>query len=146
MTEDRGRRITIDSNVIIASVFSKRDTEDSTSKRVIIKCRTVDIPMITDIIVDECIRRTRRSKSKATTSEMIEELNNITLDIIKLKPLPPIEELAERYKIRDKRDLQILYSADMTESAIIITQDKDFFANVEGIKARIMSIYEYDEE
>jgi len=83
MTEDKGRRITIDSNVITASVFSKRDAEDPTSERAIIKCRTIDIPMITDIIADECIGRAKRSGSGATTSEMKEELHKDLFENVK---------------------------------------------------------------
>ncbi|MCL2712515.1 MAG: hypothetical protein FWD37_04495 [Methanomassiliicoccaceae archaeon] len=120
------RKITIDSNVIIASVFSKRVPDESTSQRVIIKCKTCDIPILTDIIVDECLKRARKPNSKTSTQTMKEKLNNISPSIIELKPIPSVEELMKKYNIRDKRDLKILYSADKTDSVILITQDKDF--------------------
>jgi len=140
------RRITIDSNVIIAAAFSKNDPDNSASQRVIIKCRTQDIPMLTDIIADECLKRARKPNSRVSASAMNMILNEISFEIMELKPIPSADELAKKYKIRDKRDLKILFSADMTDSVIIITQDKDFFEGVEGIKARIIDIYEYDKE
>jgi len=140
------RKITIDSNVIIAAAFSKGGPDGSTAQRVIIKCKTQDLPMLTDVIADECLKRARRPKSRVTISEMRAKLNDVSSEIINLKPVPSAGELKKIYKIRDIHDLKILYSADKTYSEIVITQDKDFFEGVEGINARIMDIYEYIKE
>jgi predicted nucleic acid-binding protein len=140
------RRITIDSNVIIAAVFSKGGPDESTAQRAIIKCKTHDIPMLTDIVADECLKRARKPRSRVSISTMRTRLNDISSEIINLKPIPSIGELKKKYKIRDVRDLKILYSADITDSVIVITQDKDFFAGVDGIHAKVMDIYEYDKE
>jgi len=72
--------------------------------------------MLTDIIVTECIKRTFRPDSRASTSTMKTKLKEISPHIIRLNPITPIDELRKRYMIRDLNDLKILYSADKTDS------------------------------
>jgi len=60
--------------------------------------------------------------------------------------LIPLEQLKERYSMRDDSDLEVLYSADMTDSQIIIASDHDFHDPnnpVKGVKAKIMWPDEY---
>jgi len=83
--------------------------------------------MLADIIVEECLRRAIKPKSRVSIIEMRERLKEISSDIKVLRPIPSFRELSEKYNIRDKKDLKILYSADKTGSVIIVTQDRDFF-------------------
>jgi len=140
----RKRNVTLDTNVLIAYVISKKN--NSLSKKVVMKSITDDRLMLTDIIMDECLRYTRTKQAKVTAAVMEEKLKEISDHIIELKPIPSVKELAERYRIRDIGDLKILYSVEMTDSVILVTYDDDFFDGVEGLKARIMRPYRYVED
>jgi len=135
MDENEKRGVTLDSNVIIGHVISKHD--NTLLRCVVMKCISEDIPMLTDVIVNECLNYTRKPHSKVSYALMKERLNDISADIIELEPIPSAEELEKRYKIRSRKDLRILYSAETTESVIIVTQDHDF-NDVGGISAKIM--------
>jgi len=137
----RKRNVTLDTNVLIAYVISKRN--NSLSKKVVMKSITDDRLMLTDIIMDECLSYARSPRAKVTTAEMKEKLKEISDHIIELKPIPSVKELAERYRIKDINDLKILYSVEMTDSVILVTYDDDFRHGVEGIKARIMHPKKY---
>jgi len=141
MFRRKKRNVTLDSNVLISYVISKKD--DSIVKKVVTKSVTDDRLMLTDVIFDECLRHTERRKARVSKEEMSGMLKELSSEIIKITPVPSNEELAERYKIRDKKDLKILYSVEMTDSVILVTYDDDFFDNVEGVKAEIMYPADY---
>jgi len=140
MSLDR-RKVTIDSNVIISYSIARHD--ETLDRRAVKKCIASDTPMITNIITKECLRYALKSKGKISKSEMKRKLKEISKDIIVIDNIPPDEELEKRYKIRSKKDLKILYSADVTDSEIIISKDDDFFDDVQGIKAKIKKPKEY---
>jgi predicted nucleic acid-binding protein len=136
---DTKRNITLDSNVIIGHAISKDDT--SLLRCVVVKCVSEDIPMLTDAIVKECLCYTRKADSKISYTAMKRRLSEISSNVIELEPISE-EELEKRYRIRAKKDLIILHSAEVTGSVIIITQDHHF-NDVEGVKAKIMHPKEY---
>ena len=137
--------MTLDTNVLIAYVISKHN--NSVAKKVVTRSITDDRLMLTDIIRDECLAYTRKPGARVSWKTMDEKLKQICQDVIELKPIPCMNELLKKYKIRDPKDMKILYSVDMTDSVIIVTYDDDFLdGGVEGIKARIMHPKDYLEE
>ena len=140
MTVLKKRNVTVDSNVLIAYIVSKR--ENTVIAKVIEKSTNEDKLMLTDVIYDECIRYATKPRSRVTKKEAEAKLKKISPEIIKISPVPPNKELMKLYKIRDRGDLKILYSAEITNSVIIVTQDKDF-SDVEGVRATIMNPKEY---
>ncbi|MDR0791224.1 MAG: type II toxin-antitoxin system VapC family toxin [Methanomassiliicoccaceae archaeon] len=136
---DSKRNVTLDSNIIIGHAISKND--DSLLRCVVIKCVSEDIPMLTGAIVKECLNYTRKADSKISYTAMKKRLNEISTNVIELEPIS-MEELERKYKIRAKKDLIILHSAEFTGSVIIVTQDQHF-NDVKGVKAKIMHPKEY---
>lgn len=134
------RNVTLDSNVLVSYVVSKRD--NTVNKKVVTKSTTDDRLMLTDVIYEECLRYADKPKARATKEEMTVGLKGITPHIIDISPVPPDSELMKKYKIRDQKDLKILYSVDMTDSVILVTMDDDF-SDVKGMKAKIMNPAEY---
>jgi len=135
------RNVTLDSSVLISYVISKKD--DSIVKKVVTKSVTDDRLMITDIIADECLAYTDKQQAAVSRSVMWKKLKELCPQIIELKPMPSVKELQRRYKIRDVKDLKILYSVEMTDSIILVTYDDDFFDGVEGVKAKIVRPVDY---
>jgi len=117
------RNVTLDSNVLIQYVTSKK--EGSMVRRAVLKSILEDRLQLTDIIFEECVNRKRKSINK-TCTEIAESLLELPVEIIVLNPIPSVKKLAEKYYIRDPDDLKILYSADMTDSVILVTDDHDF--------------------
>ena len=98
--------------------------------------------MISRPILEECERYSRKPNAKITAEEIRRILLTISPEIIDIGPVPDVDELKKMYSIRDPKDLPILYSADMTDSVILVTDDKDF-ETAEGIKAEIMGLLRY---
>jgi len=136
----RKRKVTLDSSVLISYVISKRD--DSVVKKVVTKSTRDDRLMLTDVIMDECVKYTEGRKARASKEEMTTKLKELSPRIIKISPVPPESELLKKYNIRDKTDLPILYSVETTKSVIFVTLDDDF-TDVKGLKAKIMRPGEY---
>jgi len=137
------RNVTLDSNVLISYVISKRD--NTVTRKVVTKSVTDDRLMLTDVILEECITFADKPKGKklGLTKEKIDsELNELSKNIINISPVPSEEELKRKYRIRDRGDLKILYSVEMTDSVILVTWDDDF-TDVKGLKAKIMKPPEY---
>jgi len=137
---NRKRNVTLDSNVLIAYVTSKKD--NSVVRKVVTKSMTDDRLMLTDVIYEECLKYANKKNSRATRGYISQELKSVQPNIIDISPIPSDADLLKKYKIRDKTDLKILYSVDMTDSVILVTMDDDF-SDVEGLKARIMEPKEY---
>lgn len=139
------RKVTLDSNILIGYITSKKD--GSIVRKAISKSITVDQLMLTDIIVDECKGYSVKPKALATEEQIMEKILSLNVDVILLKPIPDDEELTKKYKIRSRKDLKILYSADMTQSVIIVTNDEDF-KDIGGLDIKIMNMvqYLYEEE
>ena len=134
------RNVTLDSNVLIAYVTSKKD--NSIIRKVVTKSMTDDRLMITDVIYEECLKYATKKDSKMTGEEISKKLLSVQSGIIDISPVPPDADLLKKYKIRDIKDLKILYSVDMTDSVILVTMDDDF-SDVKGVKAKIMDPKQY---
>jgi predicted nucleic acid-binding protein len=91
---------------------------------------------------------TNKQRARVSGDIMWERLRELCPQIIEVKPMPSVDELQKRYKIRDVKDLKILYSVEMTDSVILVTYDDDFFDSVEGVTARIIrpADYLYEDE
>jgi len=135
------RNVTLDSNVLIGWLLSKKD--DSVVRKVVIKSVNEDRLMLTDVIYAECLKHADGRKARISKEEIAAKLKGICPELIRITPIPPEDELAERYRIRDKTDLKILYSVEITESVILVTYDKDFFGDVWGVKAEILRPGDY---
>ena len=133
------RNVTLDSNVLISYVVSKGD--DTVNKKVVTKSITDDRLMISDVIYDECVAYAKRPKARVTEAEIAKTLKELG-PIINISPVPSDSDLLKKYRIRDAKDLKILYSVDMTDSVILVTMDDDF-TDVEGLKALIMDPPQY---
>jgi len=111
-------------------------------RAVVFKSTNSDRTMISRPILEECERYSRKPNAKITAEEIRRILLTISPEIIDIGPVPDVDELKKMYSIRDPKDLPILYSADMTDSVILVTDDKDF-ETAEGIKAEIMGLLRY---
>jgi len=142
------RNVTFDTNILIAWILSKK--EGSIYRVAVTKAVTDDRLMLTDIIWDECLGfADKKSGKKANVSkaDIAAKLKGLGLKVIPIKPIPTDDELKARgYRIRDNKDLKILYSVNMTESVILVTRDDDFDGNVKGITAKIMDPMNYFHE
>jgi len=134
------RNVTMDSSVLISYVISKKD--NTINKKVVTKSTTDDRLMLTDVIYQECLKYTRGKNARVTKEEMSGKLKMIAPEIISISPVPSEKDLMKKYRIRDKNDLKILYSVDMTDSVILVTVDDDF-SDIEGLKAKVMRPTEY---
>ncbi|MCL2142675.1 MAG: type II toxin-antitoxin system VapC family toxin [Methanomassiliicoccaceae archaeon] len=145
MTNLRNRKVTLDTSVLIAWVLSKK--ERSLYRVVVRKAVTEDILMLTDIIWDECLDfadKKRGRKANITREDIDAKLRELSVDVVHIRPIPTDNELkAMGYSIRDDDDLKILYSADITNSVILVTKDDDFRGDVKGIKAKVMTSKSY---
>jgi len=135
------RNVTLDSSVLISYVISKKN--DSVVKKVVTKSTTDDRLMLTDIIADECIAYTDKPRANVFKDIMWKRLKELCPHIIEVRPMPSAEELQRKYKIRDLKDVKILYSVEMTNSVILVTYDDDFFDGVEGVNAKIVKPVDY---
>jgi predicted nucleic acid-binding protein len=125
----------LDTSVLIAWVITKND--DSIVKKVVLKAVNEDRLMLSDIIYDECLKYGDKRKAKATKEEIVAKLTELG-PVVRISPVPPEEELLKRYRIRDRDDLRILYSVEMTNSVILVTYDDDFSGDIGCITAEIM--------
>jgi len=83
-----------------------------------------------------------KKRARVSIEEISGKLKRTVLEIIDLSPVPSDEDLMKKYNIRDKNDLKILYSVDMTDSVILVTTDDDF-SDAVGLKAKVMGPVEY---
>jgi len=130
----------LDSNILISYIISKRD--NTIVKKVVIKSITDDRLMLTDVICDECRKYAGKKGATVTEDDISNKLIEICPGIINISPVPSEEELLKKYNIRDKSDLKILYSVEMTDSVILVTLDDDF-TDVKNLRAKIMRPGEY---
>ncbi len=117
------------------------------ANRVIKKSTTDDELIITNIILVECARHSKKKGVKFTEEEIIGRVKSLGEPII--LEVAPMDELKERYYIRDDDDYAILFSVDETDTEILVTGDKDYFDPrypVKGIRARILKPKQYLEE
>ncbi len=142
-----GRRVTLDSSVLIAYVVSKKD--DSVVKKVVMKSMTDDSLMITDVIMDEVFAFSEKKQSTVTREHIERAISGLNVPIVKIRPIPDEHDLQARYGIRDLSDAKILYSVETTESVILVTYDDDYFdGNVKGLNLEIMdpTVYLYEDD
>lgn len=132
MRKNRRRNVTLDTSALVAYILSKK--KDGLIVKVVRKSVSYDKLMLTDVICEECMRFAERGK--VSREEISQKLKGLT-EIIYLQPIPSNEELTKIFKIRDPDDLKILYSVKETGSEILVTYDKDFFDNVEGIETEV---------
>jgi len=138
--KNRRRNVTLDSNILIAYIVSKR--ENTVIKKVIAKSVNYDKLMLTNIIFEECLDFASKRNANISEEEISVKLKKICPIIIDISPIPSDTDLLKKFKIRDIDDLKILYSVEVTNSEILVTMDEDF-SEVEGIKAKIMKPTEY---
>ena len=141
------RRVTMDTSVLVAHIISKRDS--SVVRSVILKSKTDDELIITNIIRDEVLAYADKPDSRATRYELERGLEDLGVPIYDLGEPPSASELQERYGIRDIDDSKILYSVETTDSVILVTYDDDYFdEGIHGLDLEIMDplFYLYEED
>ena len=137
--------MTFDSSVLISYIGSKNGT--TLADKAINKAKTDGIPIITNILLEECVAVTERKKTgrgqiTAPKEEVCLKLSSIG-KIVRI-PLVSDDELKERYGNRDVTDLKILYSADMTGCVLLIAYDKDFLqSEIGGLDMVVVHPSEY---
>ena len=138
MTPDR---VVVDTGVIMAVVAYR----SRRLRPVFDKAKAEDDLVISNIILMQCARQADKDKCTLSKDEIIERVRELCPKVVEIA-IVPLEELRERYLIRDESDLEILYSADMLNADVLITSDEDFFdpkIPPKGIRARIMWPMEY---
>ncbi|MCL2607692.1 MAG: PIN domain-containing protein [Methanomassiliicoccaceae archaeon] len=148
MLRRKKRRVTVDANILIAYIVSKK--EGSLERKVLIKAANDDRLLITDVIMDECINFAYKKEGRKrglTEAAIAAKIRELDLKIISIKPIPSDDELkAAGYAIRDDDDLKILYSVSTINADIFVTRDDDFKGDVRGIRAKIMDPVSYIRE
>jgi len=135
------RNVTFDTNVLLEFVLSKK--EDSVIRKAIAKAVEKDRLMLTDVILDEAMAYEQKDRTGKYDAETIRaRLTGIAGDPIVISPIPDILDLKKMFEIDDEDDLKILWSAQMTNSVIIVTSDRHYF-HVSGVRARILRPDEY---
>lgn len=138
MTPDR---VIVDTGVIMAVVAYRSKSLSSVFE----KAKKEDELVISNIILMQCARQSNKRKCTLSKDEIIEKVRTLCPNVVEIA-IVPLEELRERYSMRDESDLEILYSADMLDADLLITSDKDFFDEErppKGIRAKIMRPMEY---
>ena len=138
MTPDR---IVVDTGVIMAVVAY----ESKRLRPVFEKARREDDLIISNIILMQCARQADKRKCSLSKEEIISRVKELCPNVVEIA-IVPLDELRERYFVRDESDLEILYSADMLNADILITSDDDFFDEQRpprGIRATFMRPMEY---
>ncbi|MBR6910993.1 MAG: hypothetical protein IKN41_03960 [Candidatus Methanomethylophilaceae archaeon] len=134
-------RVVVDTGVIMAVVAYR-------SKHLIPvfdKARNEDDLVISNIILMQCARQADKDKCELSRDEIIAKVRELCPNVVGIA-IVPLEELRERYMMRDDSDLEVLYSADMLDADILIASDRDFFDKERpprGIRARIMRPSDY---
>ena len=145
ITLPNGVRVTFDSSVLISFIGSKDGM--TLADKAIQKAKTDDIPIITNILLEECVavtgrKKTRRGQITAEEDEVFIKLSSIG-SIVRI-PLISDEELKRMYGNRDTTDLKILYSADRAGCVFLIAYDKDLLeGEIKGLKIHILHPLDY---
>lgn len=131
----RRRDVMLDTNVYYARVHSPRGE----GAKVVDKAIDEDDLQITSINYEESLhaagksedRDVRRGKTPRVT---MDKMRDALDDILRRSgknvegiDAPDAETLQKRYNIRDVDDARILYAAEMTDSEILVTGDKDYY-------------------
>jgi predicted nucleic acid-binding protein len=116
------KKVTLDSNVIISGVTYGSKTANKAIDRSVEDDRL----MMTNVIYDECMKHAKDKKK--SQSVMKKRLDEIAPNVIQIE-VPTQKELKKKYRIRDDNDYKILYSADVTNSKILVSGDNDFHQN-----------------
>lgn len=138
------RRVSVDANVLVAAVVYR----SKLMPRVLNRIRERDELVVSNIILFQCTRQALKSKCPLTAEEIRSAILEICPDVVEID-IVPVEELRQRYTMRDDSDLETLYSVDLTRSDILVTGDDDFFDKMNpprGVKVRFMRPREYLEE
>ena len=135
------RRVTVDANIIVAAlIYGCADCRD-----VLDTVNECDQLMMTNIILFQCTRQGRKKKCPVDSEEIERRVREICPDV-KYVEIIPLEQLKTRYYIRSDKDYETLYSADVTDSEILLTSDNDFYdpeRPVKGIRAKILRMDDY---
>ena len=121
------KKVTVDANIIVAALVYGSPK----SQLLIDTVNDEDELVMTNIILMQCARQGKKKGCPLDCEEIERRVRAI---------------LKERYYIRDDKDYEILYSADVTESDFLVTTDKDFFdprRPVKGLRAKILHMDEY---
>ncbi len=109
------------------------------------KAKKEDDLVISNIILMQCARQGDKKKCTLSKDEIIEKVRELCPNVVDIAILP-LEELRERYSMRDESDLEILYSVDMLNADVFITSDNDFFDEKRpprGIRAKVIRPSDY---
>lgn len=134
-------KVTVDTGIIVAALIYK----SSTLRNVLETVKEKDEMMLSNIILFQCKRQSKKRNCPYTSEEIEKMIRDIFPDVVRVD-LVPLEVMKALYRIRDDDDLEILYSADMTDSEIILSSDRDFFDKskpILGINAKIMNVNDY---
>jgi len=138
-------RVTFDSSVLISYIGSKNG--ETLADKAINKAKNDDVPVITNILLEECVavaerKRIRRGQITAKREKVHVKLSSIS-NIVWI-PMISDHDLEKRYGNRDKTDLKILYSADASGCAVLIAYDKDLLdGEIKGLTIEVLHPLEY---
>lgn len=135
------KKVTVDANIIVAALVYGSPK----SQLLIDTVNDEDELVMTNIILMQCARQGKKKGCPLDCEEIERRVRAICKDVVMVEIIP-LEKLKERYYIRDDKDYEILYSADVTESDFLVTTDKDFFdprRPVKGLRAKILHMDEY---
>lgn len=138
------RRVSVDANVLMAAIAYR----SKVAPQVLDRIRDRDDLIVSNIILLQCTRQAGKKNCRLDEEAIRRAVLEICPDVVVIELLP-LEELRKRYSIRDEGDLEVLYSADVTHSDILITGDKDFYDEdwpPKGVDVRFMRPRDYLEE
>lgn len=135
------RRVTVDTNIIVAAlIYGSADC-----RNVLDTVKECDELMMTNIILFQCTRQSRKKHCPLDSEEIEKRVREMCPDV-RYVEIIPLEQLKRRYYIRSDKDYETLYSADVTDSEILLTSDNDFYdpeRPVKGIHAKILRVNDY---
>lgn len=141
MIARRKDRVVVDTGIIMAVVAYR----SRSLVPVFEKARDEGDLVISNIILMQCARQADKGKCSLSREEIIAKVRELCPNVVEIA-IMPLEELRNRYSMRDDSDLEILYTADALDADIIVTSDNDFFDErnpPRGTRARILRPLEY---
>ncbi len=138
------RRVSVDANIIMAVVAYNSKSLPPVFDRI----RRKDTLVVTNIIMMQCLRQTRKKQCRLTEEQIRTAVLGLCPEIT-IVDILPLEELRKRYSIRDESDLETLHSIAASGTDVFITGDGDFRdpkRPIGGVKVVVLTPNEYLEE
>lgn len=137
------RRVMFDTNVLFSYIYN--NGKEGIIRAAIFKAKNEDTWVISHLALKEIYHVALRSKI-ATLGDLNRTMVQLHPIIVHIDPKTE-DELKESYSISDKKDLKILYSADMMNCDLIVCSDDDFYRDdVSGVDVTVMRPYAYVNE